>query len=415
VADIFRAHGEAYCQSHVLTDAQRRVMRDIQHCRTAVLGGHVDLCDTCGHSQVSYNSCRNRHCPKCQCLRQARWVAQRMERVLPTQHFHVVFTLPTELKALALRNRAPFFNLLFRAASRTLLELGHDPKRLGGLLGITAVLHTWTRELAFHPHLHCIVTGGALSPDRGRWVSARHDQGRYLFPVKVMASLFRGKLLAMLAVAIEQGEIHIDGSVAEFASIRDQLYRKAWVVYCKQPFGGAQQVFQYLGRYTHRVGISNQRLIGMDESGVTIFTKHGRTATLPAEEFIRRFLLHVLPPGFVKIRHFGLYAPGNVNTRLVLAQQLLASHSHATPDPNSEANPSLDPCPDPALHDLVSQATSGKAPVPTTTWRELFLALTGIDLSRCRVCRTGRIIRLPIPPHRIRHQAKPLAPLHDTS
>lgn len=388
VADIFRVHGEALRHSQALTDDQTRVMRDIMHCRTAVLGGHVDVCDSCGDARIAYNSCRNRHCPKCQCLPQARWVVERTERVLPTQHFHVVFTVPQELKPLALRNRRLFFALLFDAAAQTLLELGHDPRRLGGLLGVTAVLHTWTRSLAFHPHVHCIVTGGGLAGDSTRWVAAEHSRGRYLFPVKVMAALFRGKLLAALWAAAEAGQL--DGiDAAELAALRDSLYRTRWVVYCKAPFGGATHVFKYLGRYTHRVGISNQRLIGMDQHGVTFFTKGRATDTLAGEEFLRRFLLHVLPKGFVKIRHFGLYAPGNVNHRLQSARQLLAPAAATKPTLAALAPPTAT---------LVAATGSTGQPPSMVDWRDQFLRLTGIDLRHCRACGQRTITRHVLPP-----------------
>ncbi len=355
-------------------------MHHIETCRTAVLGGHLDVCDTCQHTAISYNSCRDRHCPKCQCLRQARWVAQRMARVLPTHHFHVVFTVPQELKPLALHNRQRFFEILFAAASRTLLALGRDPRRLGGLLGVTAVLHTWTRTLAFHPHLHCIVTGGGLAPDGTRWVAAR-GRGRFLFPVTVVARLFRGKLLAALTRARQRGELQFDGPCAHladpaaFTRLRHDLFCKPWVVYCKPPFGGAPQVFHYLGRYTHRVGISNQRLIALDRRGVTFATKNGERATLPTDEFIRRFLLHVLPAGFVKIRHYGLLAPARVNRQLAQARGLL--------------EPAIDPDSEPSLAASTHHAA-------LFTWRRLFLDLTGIDLSRCPAC-GGTILRHPLP------------------
>lgn len=385
VADIFRVHGEALRHSQALTDDQTRVMRDILHCRTAALGGHVDVCDSCGDARVSYNSCRNRHCPKCQCLRQANWVAERTERVLPTRHFHVVFTVPQELKPLALRNRRLFFALLLDAAAQTLLELGHDPKRLGGLLGVTAVLHTWTRSLAFHPHVHCIVTGGGLAGDGTRWAAAEHRRGRYLFPVKVMAALFRGKLLAGLLAAAQAGEL-VASDAAELAALRDRLYRTRWVVYCKAPFGGATHVFNYLGRYTHRVGISNQRLIRMDERGVTFSTKGRTTDTLAGEEFLRRFLLHVLPKGFVKIRHFGLYAPGNVNHRLQTARRLIA--------PATRPKPALAPLAPPTA----TLVAGSSAPPPSVVdWRDQFLRLTGVDLTRCRVCGQRSITRHALP------------------
>lgn len=392
VADIFRSHGEAYRNSHALGDLDRRVMRHIETCRTAVLGGHLDVCDACGHTEISYNSCRDRHCPKCQCLRQAKWVADRMERVLPTHHFHVVFTVPEELRPLALRNRVRFFEILFAAASRTLLQLGRDGKRLGGLLGVTAVLHTWTRKLAFHPHLHCIVTGGGLAADGTRWVAAR-GRGRYLFPVAVMKRLFRGKLLAALTRARERGQLDFDGPCADlaepaaFARLKSDLAHKDWIVYCKPPFGGAEQVFKYIGRYTHRVGISNQRLIAMDERGVTFATKGGEHTTLAPDEFIRRFLLHVLPRGLVKIRHFGLLAPSNVNTKLAAARRLLAPAPEPTP-PLAAA---------PAIAALVALAANAGEPPPPPAWRDLLLEITGIDLGRCRVCGRGNMIRHPLP------------------
>lgn len=328
-----------------------------------------------------------------------------MERVLPTRHFHVVFTIPQELKPLAFHNRAVFFKLLFDAASRTLLELGQDPKRLGGLLGITAVLHTWTRSLAFHPHLHCIVTGGGLSPDGTRWVPAPHSRGRYLFPVDVMKALFRGKLLAALSQAYERGELEWHADPASFARLRDQLYRKDWCVYCKSPFGGAAQVFNYLGRYTHRVGISNQRLISMDDRGVTFFTKNGATDTLAPDEFIRRFLLHVLPPGFVKIRHFGLLAPGNVNTRLKIARGLLASVARL--------RPALTGIPAPTT--LIAVPNGTQQPRPAATWREILFKLTGVDLTRCRVCSQHTIIRYTLPRAPPRLPRAAVSAAHDTS
>jgi hypothetical protein len=326
VADIFRAHGDSYRLSHALPPSERSVMRAIEICRTPALGGHLDKCDQCDYAKPAYNSCRNRHCPKCQALRQAQWIAERMERILPTHYFHVVFTLPAELRPLVMRNKVVLYDLLFHAASRTLLDLGQDPKRLGGQLGITAVLHTWTRDLQFHPHLHCIVTGGGLSEDGLSWVPTGDN---FLFPVKVMRRLFRAKFLAGLARARDDGVLDLGGSCAgladpvAFAYLKNVLYTKDWVVYAKPPFGGPEHVYQYLGRYTHRVAISNQRCIAMDATSVRFATKDGRTATLKHHEFIRRFLLHILPRGFVKIRHFGLMAPGNIHTKLVTARRLL--------------------------------------------------------------------------------------------
>jgi len=366
VADIFRAHGEVYRQRHVLTPDQQKVMRAIEACRTELLGGHLDVCDRCGHSQPSYNSCRDRHCPKCQSLTQAKWIDKRMEHLLPVHYFHVVFTLPSALRPVARRNQRAVYKLLFEAATKTLLTLGEDPKRLGAQLGVTAVLHTWTRELEFHPHLHCIVTGGGLSPDGTTWIAARR---KYLFPVRVLSRLFRGLFLDGLKRAHQAGDVRFDG--ADLQRLIDALYQTEWVVYAKQPFGGPEQVFKYLGRYTHRVGISNQRLISMDERGVLFATKSGKTITLSPEEFIRRFLLHVLPPGFVKIRHYGLWASGNVSTRLAAARRLLPS---APPPP-------------------VADAVDTGAAADMLDWQERLLRLAGIDVTRCPRCGQGRMIR----------------------
>jgi hypothetical protein len=253
IADIVRQHGEAYRRSHLLSVDQKRVLRAIEHCRTAVLGGHLDECLACGHTEPSYNSCRNRHCPKCQALPQARWIAGRMERLLPVGYFHVVFTLPAELRPIAQRNRRLVFDLLLGAAGRTLLELGRDPARLGAELGVTTVLHTWTRELAFHPHAHCIVTGGGLTPDGASWV---HSRKHFLFPVHVMGALFRGKVLAALREAHRRSELNIASRHGEpldpqaFDQLLSRLRRLNWVAYCKRPFGGPEQVVRYLGRYT---------------------------------------------------------------------------------------------------------------------------------------------------------------------
>jgi hypothetical protein len=280
-----------------------------------------------------------------------------MAYVLPTHYFHVVFTLPHELVALALRNRKTIFDLLFSAASRTLLELGKDEQHLGAQLGVTAVLHTWTRDLRFHPHVHCIVTGGGLAPQGDRWISSHQ---KYLFPVRVLSALFRGKFLDGLARAYARGELDLGGACAElanpdaFGQLKDTLYRKDWVVYAKRPFAGPEQVFKYLGQYTHRVGISNHRLVAFDEHGVCFRTKNGKQITVAPTEFIRRFLLHVLPDGFAKIRHYGLHASSNVRTKLAEARR------HLT------------------INDKPSQASA-----PQQTWQEQHLALTGVDLATC--------------------------------
>ena len=254
LADIVREHGEAFGRTHALTPDQRAVLHAIERCRTAALGGHVDVCLECGAAEPSYNSCRNRHCPKCQSLAQARWVAGRMARILPTHYFHVVFTLPSELRPLTRRYPRRIFDLLFAAASETLLELGRDPRWLGAELGITAVLHTWTRELVFHPHLHCIVTGGGLTADGTEWRSSKPD---FLLPVHVMGALFRGKMCAKLRDAQGRGQLDVGPEPVDpegFSILLEQLQRHDWVVYAKRPFGGAEQVVRYLGRYTHRIG-----------------------------------------------------------------------------------------------------------------------------------------------------------------
>jgi len=361
IADIVRAHGQAFARAHALSAEKTAVLDAIARCRTAALGGHVDVCDACGHADISYNSCRNRHCPKCQSLAQARWLERRMQRVLPTHAFHVVFTLPSQLRPLALANRTLLFDLLFACAAETLLELGRDPRWLGAELGITSVLHTWTRELLFHPHVHCIVTGGGLSSDGQRWIGTRKD---FLFPVRVLGALFRGKFLARLRLAHARGDLYLPAP-AHFERLCNQLQRKRWIVYAKPPFGGPQHVFRYLGRYTHRVGLSNRRLVSLDARGVTFRTRGSNTVTLEPDEFLRRFLLHVLPKRFVKIRHHGLMAASNVSTRLEMARHLLGQPSAA---------------PMHALQDF----------------RELLLALTGVDLKCCPRCLVGSITRHPL-------------------
>lgn len=284
-----------------------------------------------------------------------------MERVLPTHAFHVVFTLPSELRALAMANREKLFDMLFASAAEALLELGRDPKWLGAELAITTVLHTWTRELLFHPHVHCVVSGGGLAVDGQRWISARPD---FLLPVRVLGAMFRGKFLARLVRAYDKGELT---DKERFARVRDKLYRTRWIVYAKRPFGGAEQVFRYLGRYTHRVGLSNRRLVSLDQRGVTFRTRGEDTITVAPGEFLRRFLLHVLPKGFVKIRHYGLMAASNVPTRLAAAKRLLG-----------QAPPAED------------------IPRAPRDFRELLLALTGLDLRRCPRCLLGTMAPHPL-------------------
>jgi len=379
VADVVRLHGEDHRRTHPLSAAQDKVLRRIATCRTAALGGHVDECGRCGHQRISYNSCRDRHCPKCQGPQRAQWLEQRLERLLPVPYFHVVFTLPDDLNPLLLRNKKVGYRILFDAASKTLRQIAGDPRHLGAEVALTAVLHTWGQNLLFHPHLHCVVTGGGLAPDGTRWIAARD---RYFLPVKVLGKLFRGKFLAMLDDAYKSGTLDLVGSTASlanpkaWAALRDRLYNKDWVVYAKPPFGGPEQVFRYLGRYTHRVAISNHRLIRLTNGNVTFsvrdYADDGRrkNLTLKADEFLRRFLLHVLPGNFVRIRHYGLCAARNVRTKLVTAQNLLEPQ-------RDEASPE---------------------PPEIQTWFERFAAQTGIDVMACPCCGRPLFRREIIPP-----------------
>lgn len=318
VADILRqARDNGHIDPRKLTPERAKVLRAICRCRTAELGGHADVCAACGNVDVSYNSCRNRHCPRCQWRAQEQWIQGRLGRLLDTHYFHIVFTLPGRLRPLAACNPREVYGLLLAAASQTLLELGRDEKRLGAELGITVVLHTWTRQLGLHPHVHCLVTGGGLSLDGTRWIEARQ---RYLFAVDVIGALFRGKFLAGLRRLHQRGKLRLVGD--DFDGLIESLYRQKWVVYAKRPMGGPEQVIKYLGRYTHRVAISNNRILDIKDGSVVFRTRGEGVAELSIGEFARRFLLHVLPKGFVKIRHYGLFAAANIRTKWAIARQL---------------------------------------------------------------------------------------------
>jgi hypothetical protein len=370
VGEIARAFGDALREQCALTSEQHAVLRDLERCRTAALGGHLHVCETCGYSVPMYNSCRNRHCPTCQSLEQHKWLERRREAILPVPYFHLVFTLPEELRALVMRHRARLFGMLFATVSKTLLLLARDEKRLGAMPAITMVLHTWTRELAFHPHLHAIVSAGGVTND-GSWSASRSD---YLFPVKVLAKLFRRLFRDALLEAIDTGAMQVSAELVE--PMRRALFEKKWVVYAKAPFGGAEQVFAYLGRYTHRVGISNARILGMDGQGVTFATKDGGTCTLTPVEFLRRFLLHVLPKGFHKIRHYGLCSASHVALgTLDKARDKLGASPVAPPPQSSPEHPQV---------------------APPETWVECMLALTGLDILRCPRCRDGRMLRVAL-------------------
>ena len=336
VADIFRAAGPSYRATHAghLSLQQLKVMSAIEHCRTAALGGHVEACADCGHWRIAYNSCRNRHCPKCQGVAARTWLAEREADLLPVGYFHVVFTLPAEVADIAFQNKATIYDLLFRAASETMLTIAADPKHLGARIGITAVLHTWGSAMTHHPHVHMIVPGGGIAPDGSRWISSRPT---FLLPVRVLGKLFRRLFLTRLIALHDAGRLSFFGSAAHLTDRRAFLRhlapvrKKRWVVYAKAPFAGPEAVLAYLSRYTHRVAISNRRLIAFDENGVTFRYKDYRrdsadrqqVMTLASDEFIRRFLLHVLPRGFHRIRHYGLLAGSTRKTSLARARELL--------------------------------------------------------------------------------------------
>jgi hypothetical protein len=340
VADVFRTYEKEFFAQwgHVLGPHQRKAFEAIRDCRTAALGGHVEYveqCDTCGHRVISYNSCRDRHCPKCQALARAKWLAERETELVPVPYFHIVFTLPQKIGGLALQNAREIYGILFRAASETLLTISADPKRLGAAIGFLAVLHTWGQNLHLHPHLHCVVPGGGISPDGLHWIGCKKKS--FFLPVGVLSSRFRNLFLICLRKAFQAGRLKFHGEMAVLASpaafeaLCRQARRIKWVVFVKPPFGGPEQVLKYLARYTHRVAISNRRLVSMEEGQVTFEYKdytdgnQRKVMTLEATEFIRRFLLHILPSGFVRIRQFGFLANRARGKKLALCRALLGA------------------------------------------------------------------------------------------
>ena len=355
VADVFQSAGPSYRTAHAghLSLTQLKAMAAIEHCRTAAMGGHVEACTDCGHWRIAYNSCRNRHCPKCQGAAARTWLAEREADLLPVGYFHVVFTLPAEIADIAFQNKALLYDLLFKAASETMLTIAADCKHLGARIGITAVLHTWGSAMTHHPHIHMIVPGGGIAPDGERWISSRPA---FLLPVRVLGSLFRRLFLTRLMALHVSGKLGLFGHLAHLIDPRaflrhlSPVRKKRWVVYAKPPFAGPEAVLAYLSRYTHRVAISNRRLIAFDESGVTLrykdYRRDGperqRVMTLATNEFIRRFLLHVLPRGFHRIRHYGLLAASSRKTSLALARRLLEA---APPPPGDEPAEPVDPRP----------------------------------------------------------------------
>ena len=356
LADIFRSHGESYRKTHCLPASHLKVMRAVEVCRTAEMGGHLKQCDTCGFEHPTYNSCRKRHCPKCQSLAKAKWLEKQTSELLPVGYFHLVFTLPHEFNRLILAHKKIVLALLFKAVSETLLEFGQT--RLKGTLGIIAVLHTWDQTLKDHFHLHCLVPAGALSFDQSRWISTRKN---FLFPFKALSRVFRGKFLALLQQACDKGKFPAANN--EIKASR----RKNWVVYAKKPFGSPEKVLDYLGRYTHRVALSNDRILHVENGEVTLSyrdRKDGdrkKTITLEAQEFIRRFLLHVLPDGFMRIRHFGFLANRSKKQALAQCRTLLK------------------------LAPALPQS-------PSLSAKDLLVKLTGVDLSRCPRCQKGTMI-----------------------
>jgi hypothetical protein len=353
VADIFHRHGAAWRAAHAghVRLGQLKAMAAIETCRTATLGGHVEACEDCGHNRVAYNSCRNRHCPKCQGVAAREWLAAREADLLPVGYFHVVFTLPAEIAAIAYHNKAVIYDLLFRAASEAMLTIAADPRHLGARIGITAVRHTWGSAMTHHPHVHMIVPGGGIALDGERWISCRPG---FLLPVRVLSRLFRRRFLEKLTAAHSADRLGFFGDHAglserrAFAQFLAPLRKKNWFVYAKPPFAGPEAVLAYLARYTHRVAIANSRLIALDEAGVTFrvkdYRRNGqeryRTMTLEPGEFIRRFLLHVLPKGFHRIRHYGLLASAGRKANIARARDLLAA-----PQPEAEGNGSDDAAP----------------------------------------------------------------------
>jgi Putative transposase/Transposase zinc-binding domain len=359
VADIFRAHGPAWRRANAghVSLGQLKAMSAIERCRTAALGGHVARCEECAHTQIAYNSCRNRHCPKCQGAAAKAWLADRQAELLPVPYYHVVFTLPAPIGDIAYQNKAEIYAILLKATAETLITIAADPKHLGARIGLTAVLHTWGSALTHHPHVHCIVPGGGLSLDGKRWISCRPG---FFLPVRVLSRLFRRLFLEQLAAAHEAGRLHFFGAHAPlterhaFAAYLTPLRKTEWVVYAKRPFAGPQAVLAYLSRYTHRVAIANSRLIAFGDNGVTFRWKDYRAKgrdqqkvmTLASHEFIRRFLIHVLPGGFHRIRHYGLFANGGRAENLDRARELLAGSPTET-EPRDPDEPAIHPIPCP--------------------------------------------------------------------
>ncbi len=372
VSNIFKEYGEAYRNKYKLPLQHLKVMGAIENCRTSKLGGHVEVCDKCNHIKISYNSCRNRHCPKCQSLCKERWLENRMKDLMPIQYFHIVFTIPSELNALALQNKKLLYSILFKASSETLIELSRDYKHLGAEIGFISLLHTWGQNLMDHPHIHSIVTGGGLSLDSSKWVSCRED---FFIHVKILSRVFRGKFLDCLKKLYYSNKLNFSGQISdlgsrqEFKILIDTLYKTEWVVYSKPPFKNPQHVLKYLANYTHKVAISNSRITDLKDDKVSFKWRDykdnnkNKLMTLDAFEFIRRFLLHVLPNGFVKMRHYGILSNRNRKTKLEKCKNLLGV---------------------PAENNLNSKVKE--------TWQELLLRISKVDSRICPCCKKGYMV-----------------------
>ena len=380
VADVFRRYGEAYRRQHgaSMSVTQWRVMSAIEVCRTAALGGHLERCDQCGFERNAFNSCRDRHCPKCQCLARAQWIEQRQTELLDVPYFHVVFTVPEEIAAIAYQNKEVMYDILFQATAETLKRIAADPEHLGAEIGFFAVLHSWGQNLQFHPHLHCVVPGGGLSADGQRWISCRPD---FFLPVRVLSHLFRRLFLQSLQHAFDSGKLEFFNALESlrdrhaFVQLVERMKKCDWVVYAKRPFAGPQQVLDYVGRYTHRVAISNNRLLNIENGRVCFEWKDYRaggqvkTMTLSADEFIRRFLLHVLPDGFQRIRYYGFLGNRYRKQKLDQCRRLLGM-----PNPADTTN------------------TAEK------DYRDRYEQLTGISLQQCPECKQGCMVLVEILP-----------------
>ncbi|MFC1563263.1 IS91 family transposase, partial [candidate division KSB1 bacterium] len=375
LGDIFRKYGRSYREANMLLLYKLKSMSAIEQCRTSALGGHADECDSCGHIRISYNSCRNRHCPKCQSFAKEEWIENRKKELLPITYFHIVFTIPDSLNRITLVNQKVIYDILLKSAKETLIELGKDPKHLGAEIGIIAILHTWGQNLMDHPHVHCIVTGGGLSKDGKEWLKPKKAKKKDFFiHVNIISDLFKKKFLAYLKKAYSNDELKLVGEIAtlgnkeNFQELIDELYDEKWITYCKKSFGGPEHIIEYFGRYTHRVAISNNRIIKIENGKVSFLWRDYRDGNknkimvLDVFEFIRRFLLHILPNGFFKIRYYGILSSRYKNEKLEKCREIL----------------------DFDFNDLnIFEAES---------WKDLYFKLTGNDLRICPVCKKGNMI-----------------------